>query len=87
MHNAFMAGDLDKAGRLKWARETCGVAAMAENATEAARLMDVPAGTYLSHENGYRGFTNASAKKYAAMYRVNLFWLITGEGQARSKAA
>lgn len=63
--------------RLKASREAAGY----KSASEAARALSVPIGTYTNHENGGRGFKLAAAQTYARRYRVNLQWLLTGTGQ------
>lgn len=87
MQNAFMSADQDMAKRLVWARETCGVHAIASNATEAARMLGMKPPTYLAHENGSRGFGPKNALRYATFYRVNIAWLLYGTGQARQAVA
>ncbi len=63
--------------RLKRAREQAGF----EEATEAARAHGWPVPTYLSHENGTRGVPLKKLTVYAAAFRVNVEWLITGRGE------
>lgn len=82
MHNAQMP-DLGMAKRLRQARELDG---RYKEATEAARAMGRGSSTYLSHENGTRGF-RASAPVYARFYKINLIWLLEGIGEPRGKAA
>lgn len=72
MHNACMSAS----DRLKWARQHAGFA----SASDAARSLGVSLTTYMGHENGSRGFA-AKAQRYARRYRVDLTWLMTGEGQ------
>lgn len=77
MQYAFMAEvDQDRAARLVTARLRHGL----ETAAEAADRLGVPYGTYSCHENGSRGFTKASAKRYARAYKVRLEWLQDGTG-------
>src|SRR6185503_5997879 len=64
------------ADRLKLARERAGY----DNATAAAEAMGVRPPTYLGHENGSRGFTPETAKRYARFFRVKPEWLILGDG-------
>lgn len=71
--------DQDQAARLKKAREEAGFL----DATSAARAFGWTIPTYLSHENGSRGFKSQVAKRYAAVYKVSAAWLISGEGQMR----
>lgn len=81
-HNAYMV-DQGMAGRLRRARELDG---RFKEATEAARALGVSVSTYLSHENGSRGF-RASAGKYAGFYKINLIWLLEGIGTPKSRSA
>jgi SOS-response transcriptional repressor LexA len=60
--------------RLKQARELAGF----ETAADAARALSISQPTYMSHENGTRGFKVASAERYATRFRVSLEWLLTG---------
>lgn len=76
--------------------ETKDLVAMGERLAEARKLagydspMDVHKqlgwvySTYKNHEDGYRDFSK-TATKYAAAFRVNLIWLLTGTGQPRPK--
>jgi transcriptional regulator with XRE-family HTH domain len=67
--------------RLRWAREQ-----KYQHAADAARAMGVPVPTYISHENGTRGFVDR-AVDYADFFRVNLIWLLKGRGSPRSVPA
>ncbi len=66
--------------RLKDAREK-----LFGEATEAARALGVKVPTYLSHENGSRGFRRESADRYARKFGVSLEWLLTGNGPRERK--
>lgn len=69
----------DPAERLKQAR----IAAGYESAPAAAAAMGVPDPTYMSHENGSRGFSR-SAERYARFFRTTPEWLLFGTtGAAR----
>jgi len=69
--------------RLRQAR----IAAGFPDATTAAQSLGVPAPTYISHENGSRGFRADSANKYARRFRVSAAWLLYGrEDRARAPA-
>lgn len=65
--------------RLQRARELAGY----ETATEAANALGVAPPTYMGHENGSRGF-KGKAERYAAFFRVDYGWLMTGRGEPRS---
>jgi phage repressor protein C with HTH and peptisase S24 domain len=78
MHTAFMDGE--QAQRLKLARARAGYA----DATAAARRFGWTIPTYLAHENGSRGFGVERAQVYAAAFKVNASWLLTGEGSPAS---
>lgn len=41
--------------------------------------------TYQAHENGWRAFDRAAARKYADFYRVNVDWLDEGLGPVRGR--
>jgi len=69
------------ASRLRRARELDG---RFKEATEAARSLGITVSTYLGHENGSRGFVRR-AGRYAAFYKVNPTWLITGVGNPKLK--
>jgi len=62
--------------RLAWARDRTGI----KTASGGAEALKVPEGTYLSHENGNRGFTYETARFYANSYGVRWEWLLSGEG-------
>lgn len=76
----FMAVDQDMAERLREARKLAGYG----DAQEAVDKLGWVYSTYMNHEGGHRGFTH-TARRYAAAYRVNLTWLITGQGTPRGK--
>lgn len=71
-----MLSDEQRAARLRQARERAGF----KSPTEAARAFGWVIPTYLSHENGTRGFPVQRAMQYARAFRVNPAWLITGAG-------
>lgn len=71
--------DLKLAARLKTARELAGF----ETASEAARALGVPVGSYGCHENGARGFKRDRALKYAKAFKVDAQWLLYGLGNPR----
>lgn len=83
MHNAAMQYALvqeERAARLRDARKRAGF----EDATTAARRFGWKIPTYLAHENGSRGFKLDKARIYAKRFKVNLEWLLTGEGKPSS---
>lgn len=65
-----------KRERLIWARKRAGY----QHASDAARAFGWVESTYLSHENGSRGFTNTTAERYSKALGVRPVWLIHGEG-------
>lgn len=74
--------------RLKWTRQQAGYS----TAAEFARQHGLPYVTYKAHENGVRGLSERTARRYAAAMRgANWVWLLTGAGQPfadnRSEAA
>ena len=72
--NAFFMEDT--ASRLRDARAKAGY----ETAKAAAEAMNIPIATYIQHENGYRGYPAARAKRYAQFFRVSPEWLLYGKG-------
>jgi hypothetical protein len=64
--------------RLQHARRRKGF----PDATSAARALGWNENTYRSHENGTRGIKRSAAKRYAAAFKVNEVWLLTGAGVA-----
>lgn len=67
------------ADRLLWAREMRGFT----SSRHAARELRLPAETYRSHEMGRRGADGLKEhhiKRYARAFRINGFWLQTGQG-------
>lgn len=46
--------------------------------------MGVSQFTYTQHENGTRGIRQEAARRYAAFFRVDLTWLLTGKGKPGS---
>ena len=69
-----------QAKRLRQARKAAGH----DDATAAARRVGWVVPTYLAHENGSRGFGLARAQLYAAAFKANWQWLLTGEGSSSS---
>lgn len=72
-------GDPKTAARLREARELAGH----DSAADAARALGVGYSTYVSHENGTRGFKKAAAFKYARAFKVDPNWLLFGLGNPR----
>ncbi|MBA5778222.1 helix-turn-helix transcriptional regulator [Stappia sp. F7233] len=68
--------EMDQHERLIAARKAAGFA----TASEAARALDVREPTYLSHENGTRGY-GRQADRYARRFGVNVEWLLYGRGK------
>lgn len=66
-----------KADRLRHARTLAGY----ETASDAARAIGVAPPTYAGHENGSRGFSAETARRYARAFRVAPEWLVYGTGQ------
>lgn len=64
--------------RLKRARIDRGYA----NAVDAADAMGIPRPTYISHENGTRGFPATRAAQYARFLGVTPEWLLYGRGNS-----
>jgi phage repressor protein C with HTH and peptisase S24 domain len=67
---------MTQADRLKDARVRAGY----ETAKQAAEALGVPVTTYVSHENGQRGYPASKAHKYAKFFRVSPEWLLFGKG-------
>lgn len=65
--------------RLKYARMSAGYT----SAVGFASANGITESTYASHENGTRGITLFSARKYARILEVNEAWLLTGEGKMK----
>jgi len=72
----------DPSDRLKQARIDAGY----ESAPAAAAVMGVPAPTYMSHENGTRGFA-AHAKRYATLFKTTPEWLLFGSSSSPATPA
>lgn len=53
-----------------------------ETIAEVASVMGAPYSTIAAHFNGGKGFRK-HAERYAALFGVDLGWLITGKGQPR----
>lgn len=68
--------DMERSDRIRIARQKRGY----KSASEAARRMSVPVGTYIGHENGSRGIRDEELQKYAQHFRVPLQWLAYGLG-------
>lgn len=66
--------------RLRSARQSAGFA----DGTEAARRFGWTVPTYLSHENGSRGYRADRAADYAKAFKVSPEWLMFGKGDAPS---
>jgi len=66
--------------RLREAR----IAAQFDNAADAASALNMPYGTYVSHENGHRGFPASRAPQYARKFGVTEEWLLYGKGDGPS---
>lgn len=71
---------MEMAARLREARARKGF----KSATEAARSLRIAQQTYLAHENGSRGFKRR-ATVYAAAFKCDLKWLLTGIGPVPGK--
>ena len=69
----FMEG---QGARLKAARIAAGFG----DATAAARRFGWTVPTCLAHENGSRGFEVERAQAYAAAFKANASWVLTGKG-------
>lgn len=67
----------DPAERLRIARIRAGF----ETAKEAAEALGFPVSTYLSHENGSRGYPAKKAFTYARKFKVREQWLLYGTGE------
>lgn len=70
---------MERHERLQFARKRAGY----DSPTDVARQQGWVVPTYLSHENGTRGFRWGDAKKYARLFRVNALWLFDGVGQPK----
>lgn len=68
----------DPAERLRIARLRAGYS----TGKEAAEALGFPVSTYLSHENGSRGYPASKAFTYARKFKVREQWLLYGVGQA-----
>lgn len=69
--------------RLRAARKAAGYG----TAKEAAEAFGWNKNTVTSNENGNRTFSRESAQRYAAAYRVDLGWLLTGKGDMKQSAS
>jgi phage repressor protein C with HTH and peptisase S24 domain len=68
--------------RLRQARIEAGF----QDGTEAARRFGWTVPTYLSHENGTRGFRADKAQDYARAFKVAPEWLMFGAGEGKRPA-
>jgi phage repressor protein C with HTH and peptisase S24 domain len=68
--------------RLKKARKEAGYS----SAVDAARAFGWNHNTYIANENGHAPFSKTAAVRYARAFRVDLDWLVTGQGQMRKGA-
>jgi DNA-binding XRE family transcriptional regulator len=66
--------------RLRQARTIAGF----PTATAAAKRFHWSEPTYLSHENGSRGYPKLKAINYAKAFKVSLEWLLSGRGEMRA---
>ncbi len=67
----------DSAERLRIARLRAGY----DTGKEAAIALGFPVSTYLSHENGSRGYPASKAQIYARRFKVREQWLLYGVGE------
>ena len=67
------------AARLRWARETSGYS----SAGEFARKNDLEEVAYRHHENGTRGLRPEVARRYAKLLKIDVNWLLYGDGSPR----
>jgi SOS-response transcriptional repressor LexA len=72
-----VANRLEVATRLKLARERAGW----QTAAKAAEAMGAKYYSYAQHENGIRGFSTETAKRYAKFFKVTPTWLLYGDGE------
>jgi SOS-response transcriptional repressor LexA len=70
-----MTGGTTPAERLRELRAKRGY----ENATQAANAYGWPVSTYISHENGTRGITLPTARKYGLAYRASPQYILFGD--------
>jgi transcriptional regulator with XRE-family HTH domain len=71
----------DTNARLRQARENAGFSSAR---SAALRFGWIPS-TYASHENGQTPVPAKEAPKYARAFKVSAAWLLTGEGQQKSR--
>jgi phage repressor protein C with HTH and peptisase S24 domain len=71
----------DSNARLRQARERAGFTSAR---SAALRFGWIPS-TYASHENGQTPVPVKEASKYARTFKVSAAWLLTGEGQRKSR--
>jgi DNA-binding XRE family transcriptional regulator len=79
LHYALMS---DESDRLRRARARAGFA----SAADAARRLNLHYPTYAAHENGSRGFSKQSARRYATAFKINVQWLLYGLGDPTGKS-
>lgn len=67
--------------RLKEARKKAGF----RSARAAAEMLGIPEQTVRSHEGGWRGFDDETAKRYARRYGAKWMWILYGDQGARAQ--
>jgi hypothetical protein len=72
--------DLDRAARLRQAREAAGYV----RPVDAVEAFGWNRSTYFSHENGQRGITRDRLALYAGSFRVRVDWLAYAQGPMRT---
>lgn len=72
----FSAYALLMAGEPYERLEAARIAAGYDSAKAAAEAMGVPVASYIQHENGTRGLTNARAARYARFFKTTPEWLL-----------
>lgn len=75
MHDALMESPVDRLWR---AAQLAGY----KSPGEIAEAMGAPYQTIVAHLNGSRSFKR-QAERYAAFFKVDLTWLLTGRGMPR----
>lgn len=71
------------ANRLRAAREAAGFT----NASDCAARFGWKYATYAGHENGHRGIKLDTLRRYAAAFKVDVSWLLSGESRATKETA
>lgn len=74
--------NIERGARLRQARKFAGYG----KASDFWRVNGFTEATYNAHENGNRGFTSTTAKRYARLLSCSAAWLLTGEGQPDDQA-